>query len=419
MNSTLREVAVPRQAARPRFRLQTFASLKYRDYRFLWISTLFSSNGQWIQQVTLGWLVYQMTGSYLLLGLVNGMRAIPFFFLGPIAGVVADRVDRRRLMMVSQGLMAVGIFLFALDVALGFVQVWHVFAFSLMTGVGWSFAMPVRQALVPSLVPKDDLMNAIALNSAGFNLTRMIGPTMGGLLIAVIGVAGNFFLESVMYSCVVVMVFLMRVPPQTYATAGSWKSNMAEGFQYVWNDKMVLTLILMALIPITFSMPYVSLMPGFAVEVLHQGAGGYGLLLAVSGFGAMTGTLILASLSNFQKRGALLLASIIVVGFGLMAFAWTTSLPLALALLFGIGMAQISFMATNNTLLQTIVPDHLRGRVFALYNLDMGLVPIGTALAGALADGTNVHVAITVMGAVCAVLGILSAVTLRHVRRLA
>jgi len=419
MNSTLREVAVPRQAARPRFRLQTFASLKYRDYRFLWISTLFSSNGQWIQQVTLGWLVYQMTGSYLLLGLVNGMRAIPFFFLGPIAGVVADRVDRRRLMMVSQGLMAVGIFLFALDVALGFVQVWHVFAFSLMTGVGWSFAMPVRQALVPSLVPKDDLMNAIALNSAGFNLTRMIGPTMGGLLIAVIGVAGNFFLESVMYSCVVVMVFLMRVPPQTYATAGSWKSNMAEGFQYVWNDKMVLTLILMALIPITFSMPYVSLMPGFAVEVLHQGAGGYGLLLAVSGFGAMTGTLILASLSNFQKRGALLLASIIVVGFGLMAFAWTTALPLALALLFGIGMAQISFMATNNTLLQTIVPDHLRGRVFALYNLDMGLVPIGTALAGALADGTNVHVAITVMGAVCAVLGILSAVTLRHVRRLA
>ncbi len=191
--------------------LQTFSSLKYRNYRYLFIGQLFSSSGQWIQQVTLSWLVYDLTGSALLLGAINGFRALPFLITGPLGGVAADRVDRRYLMMSTQFALAVSSLVLGFLVYADLIQVWHLFAFTLFTGVAWSFNQPVRQALVPSLVPKEDLLNAIALNSSAFNITRIIGPAIGGYLIDRVGIAGNFFIQTVAYLGVVGMIFMMAL----------------------------------------------------------------------------------------------------------------------------------------------------------------------------------------------------------------
>ena len=179
-----------------RFRLGTFSSLRHLNFRYLWLGTLCMSGGQWIQQVTLGWLLYDLTGSSVLLGLLNGLRAVPFLVASPIAGVAADRMDRKKLILVTQYALIMTTVAMGLLVASGFLEVWHLFAFTLVTGVAWAFVDPVRQTLVPALVPREDLMNAVALNSAAFNLTKIIGPSLGGVLIVFSGAAGNFFVQS-------------------------------------------------------------------------------------------------------------------------------------------------------------------------------------------------------------------------------
>ena len=182
-----------------RFRLGTFSSLRHVNFRYLWLGTLCMSGGQWIQQVTLGWVLYDLTGSSVLLGLLNGLRAVPFLVASPIAGVAADRMDRKKLILVTQYALIMTTVAMGLLVASGFLEVWHLFAFTLMTGVIWAFVDPVRQTLVPALVPRQDLMNAVALNSAAFNLTKVIGPSLGGVLIVFSGAAGNFFVQSAAY----------------------------------------------------------------------------------------------------------------------------------------------------------------------------------------------------------------------------
>ncbi|MCX6023824.1 MAG: MFS transporter, partial [Chloroflexi bacterium] len=298
-------------------------------------------------------------------------------------------------------------------------EVWTLFAFTLLTGVAWSFNMPVRQALVPVLVPKEDLLNAFALNSAGFNLTRIVGPTLGGLLIAWFGASNNFLLQAIVYFGVIVMVMQMRVPPPAPAKANrSVGGDLAEGLRYVWADKTVLTLMLLALIPMVFSMPYVSLMPVFAKDVLSVGPEGLGLLMAAPGLGALAGTLTLASLGNFKRKGLLLITAITLLGIFLVLFSQSPSLPMAMFFLVGVGACQIAFMATNNTLLQTIIPDALRGRVMSIYMLDQGLMPLGSMFAGVMASGMGAPFAVTVMGSFVLLLAVLSGVLIPRIRRM-
>ena len=175
-------------------RFNTFRSLRHRNYRLLWIGTLFSSSGQWIQQAALGWLTYDMTGSAALLGAVNGARSLPLLFLGPVGGVAADRFDKKRLMLTTPAFMVIISIAFATLIVTGLIEVWHIFVFTLLSGVGWAFNMPVRQSIVPNLVPREDMMNAMALNSAAFNVTRIGGPAIAGLMIAKIGPGENFFI---------------------------------------------------------------------------------------------------------------------------------------------------------------------------------------------------------------------------------
>ncbi|MBI2886705.1 MAG: MFS transporter [Chloroflexi bacterium] len=401
--------------------LATFSSLRHRNYRYLWIGTLFMSAGQWVQQVTLGWLLYDLTGSSVLLGALNGLRALPFLVSGPIAGVVADRMDRRRLMLVAQSVLMVAALAMGGVVLGGDVGVWHLFMFTLVTGIAWSFNQPVRQTLVPSVVPKEDLANAIALNSAGFNLTKVVGPSLGGLLIASVGAGGNFLVQGVAYLGVLAMVYLMQVPPaRSDARHASALANLKEGLAYVWSSPLVLALMLAALIPNIFAMPYQALMPVFQKDVLRAGPEVLGLMLAAPGVGAFLAMLFLASVADvFRYKGWLLLGGLVCLGISLIVFSQTTVLPLALVALAFVGGCQMLFMATTNTLLQLAVPDALRGRVMSIYMLDHGLAPAGALLAGTSTHFVGAPTTVAFMGIIVILLALAVGWRVPHLRSLA
>lgn len=378
------------------------------------------SAGQWIQQVTLGWLLYDLTGSSMLLGALNGVRALPFLVCSPIAGVAADRADRRGLMLKTEYLLVATALVMGTLVASGLAQVWHLFAFVLVTGVAWSFNEPIRQSLVPSMVPKEELMNAVALNSAGFNLNKVIGPAVGGLLIAAFGPGGNFFVQALAYAGVVASIYAMRVPPTpVQARQTSMLANLKEGFSYVWSTPLVLALIVTDMVPRVFAVPYQALMPVFQKDVLGVGPEGLGLLMAAPGVGAVLATLLLASLAyRVRRKGLLMLGALTSLGVFLILFSRTDSFLLALLALVGVGGCQIMFMATTNTMVQMIVPDELRGRVMSLYMLDRGFMPAGSLLGGVTAHFIGAPSTVSAMGVIVIVLALCVAWRIPIIRRI-
>jgi MFS family permease len=403
------------------FLAQTFSSLRHKNYRYLWFGTVFMSAGQWIQQVTLGWLVYDITGSSVLLGMLNGLRALPFLIASPVAGVVADRTNRKTVLMISQYVLMVTTLIMGTLVGAGFIRIWQVFVFTFITSVAWSFVDPVRQSMVPTLVPKEDLMNAVALNSAAFNMTKVIGPSLGGLLIALFGASGNFFVQGAAYAGVLISIYWMVVPANsTEARRSSALENLKEGVAYVWSNAAVFALMTSALIPRIIAMPYQTLMPVFQKDVLKVGPEGLGILLAAPGLGACLAGFALATLSSrIHRQGIVLLASLIALGIGMNIFAWTTSFTLALIVLVAIGACQIFYMATTNTMLQVIVPDHLRGRVMSIYMLDRGLMPIGALSAGVSAHWIGAPATVSYMGLAVIVLALVLAFRAPVIRDLA
>jgi MFS transporter, DHA1 family, staphyloferrin A biosynthesis exporter len=413
-------VEAPAEAVSPRFRVQTFSSLRHLDFRYLCAGTFMMSAGQWIQQVTLGWLVYELTGNSVLLGALNGLRALPFLVTGPMAGVAADRMDRQKLMLRTQYVLIVTAVVMGGLVVSGLLQVWHIFVFTLITGVAWTFSEPVRQSLIPSVVPKQELANAIALNSGGFNLMKVIGPALGGLMIALFGAGGNFFVQSIAYGGVLVMIYLMHVPPTpAEARRSSALANLKEGFSYVWSTPAVLALMILAYVPRIFAVPYQTLMPVFQKDVLGVGPEGLGMLMAAPGVGAVLSVLMLASFANrFRRQGLLLVGSILILGFFLILFSQTTYFPLALVVLVAAGGFQMLFLASTNTMLQLIVPDELRGRVMSLYMLDRGLMPAGALFAGVVAHFIGAPSTVATMGAIVIVLTLVVAWRVPAIRSL-
>ena len=358
------------------------------------------SAGQWIQQVTLGWLLYDLTGSSVLLGALNGLRALPFLIASPISGVVADRTDRKKILTATQYVLMTTTVAMGFLVALKLMAVWHLFAFTLITAIAWAFTDPVRQSMVPTLVPKEELINAVALNSAAFNMTKVIGPSVGGLLIVAFGAAGNFFVQGAAYAAVLLSIYWMVIPPApTEAKRSSALANLKEGLLYIWSNPTVFALLTAALVPRICAMPYQILMPVFQKDVLKVGPEGLGIMLAAPGLGAMLAGLLLASLAHrVQRQGVLMLSSLIALGIAMNMFSWTTSFPLAILALVNIGGFQIFYMATTNTMLQVIVPDHLRGRVMSIYALDRGLMPIGALTAGVSAHWIGAPATVSYMG---------------------
>ena len=389
------------------------SSLQYRDFRYLWTGTVFMSAGQWIQQVTLGWLAYDLTGSPIALGAINGLRALPFLVVGPTAGVFADRMDRRKLLIAIQAVLVVTATCMGALVASGLVEVWHLFLFAFITASFWAVNQPLRQTLVPSVVPRDALMNAIALNSLAFNITKVLGPTAGGFLIAAFGPGGNFFVQGLAYVCVMAAIYGMQVAPHDAAAArqSSVWANLREGLSYVKSSSVVLALMISALVPSIFAQPYQTLMPVFQKDVLGQGPEALGLMLAAPGVGAVIAALLLASLGGFRRKGILLLFSLFALGISLILFSQMTTLPLALLTLVGVGGCQVFYAATTNTMLQIIVPDELRGRVISIYMLDQGLSPAGALMAGISTHFVGAPTTVVAMG--CFVIALAAVVAWR------
>jgi MFS family permease len=403
-----------------RFQLGTFASLKHRDFRYLWIGVVFTSAGQWIQQVTLGWLVYEMTDSAIWLGAVYGARAVPTLITAPLGGIIADRMDRRQLMLAVEPVLMAITLLMGILVATGWIELWHVFAYTVVSGAASNFNHSARQALIPNLVPKQDMLNAVALNSMAITSSRVFGPALAGFLIAWFGVAGNFFLQSAAFSGVLVMAFFMRAPPTpAHTRQSSMLSNLREGLRYARNDRVVFALILLALIPAALQQPSQSLMPIFAKDVLGVGPEGFGMLLATMGVGAFAAPFVLASGGNAQHKGWLMMGGLIGMGLSLVLFSRSEWLPLSLMILPFVGASFVVYRSINNTILLMVVPDEMRGRVSSILSMDNGFSPLATLLAGVMAALMGAPIALTVLGLVVLAMALLATAKMPHIRSIA
>jgi MFS transporter, DHA1 family, staphyloferrin A biosynthesis exporter len=344
---------------------------------------MISSSGDWMDQIAFNWLVYDLTGSAVYLGLVNLCRMAPILVFTLIGGVVADRVERRRLLFVTQTIAMILAFVLALLVSTGIVQIWMVMVIAAGRGITMSFNQPARQSLISELVPPRDLMNAIALSSATQNLTRVIGPAIGGVLIATVGVAGAFYLNSASFLAVLWGLVLMEFGQRLRRPHTTMLSDLIGGFNYLRREPSLLTLVLLALIPMVFGMPYMAMLTVFAKDVLKVGSTGLGLMTSCAGIGAVAGALTIASMGSNRRQVQIMLAGLVGFGASLLAFSASSWLWLSIPSLLLVGATRQVYMTSNNSLIQTKVSPEYRGRVLSTIFLDRGLVPLGTIMAGA------------------------------------
>ncbi|MDE2969894.1 MAG: MFS transporter [Chloroflexota bacterium] len=399
--------------------LRTFASFRYPNYRLLWASTLMASAGNWVQQVTIGWLTFHLTQDALATGSVLGLRGVPFLVAGPLGGVLADRMDRRKLLMATQIYLAALGAVFALLVWSDQLAVWHLYAFTFLFGAGWAMNNPLRQAMVANSVDREHMMNAIALNSAAFQITRIIGPAIGGVLIALVGPSTNFIIQAVAFTLVAVLVWPLRIPQEDYSRSArqSFLTNFREGVAYAVRTPVILALILLGMIPSLFLMSFVfGLLRVFGAAVLENPDRGLGFLLSAFGVGALIGTVSLASLGSARRKGLMLLAAAMGAALSTMLFATTSTLWSAMAVITVMGAMHMFYMATNNTLIQTIVPDTLRGRVLSLFMLDFALTSLGAAMAGGIVREFGISAGFLFGGSCALVLFIVVGVVFKELR---
>ncbi len=370
-------------------RLRTFESLKERDFRLLWLGQLFSSMGQWMDQVTRGWLIYQITGSALQLGLATAIRGLPLLLFGIVAGAVADRSDRKTQLIIAQATNALLNAILATLVLTRQIEPWHIYVTGFLAGSVQAFQQPARQTLINDLVGNRRLMNALSLNSAAVNGSRMIGPAIAGLLIAWTGAEGSYYAQALLYVFATVWTFQMQVPKrskeETDRPRESFITSMKVGMAYVGQNRNIRALMLLALAPLTLGMPYTSLMPIFAQDVLHGGAELQGLLLTFGGIGSFIGAVVLASMRRQSGYAWTVVIGAAAFGLALMGFAFSVWVPVSLAFAAIVGVFSLTYRTQNQTLLQVLSPRHIRGRVMSIYMLDRGLVPFATLLMAALA----------------------------------
>jgi MFS family permease len=405
----------------PHRRGETFSSLRHQDYRYLWAGTLFMSLGQWIQQITLGFLVYDLTSSSVLLGTLQALRALPFLLVSPFAGVAVDRLDRRKLLIAVQSILAVTALTMGMLVGSGLVQVWHVFVFAAITAVVWAVNQPLRQTLVNKVVPKEDLSNAVALNSVAFNVTKVIGPAVGGWLISLFGTGGNFLVQGCAYIAVLASVWRMNVPPveRREGKQESVWENLVGGLSYARRSPALFALLIAGLVPSVIATPYQTLMPVVQKDVLGVGPEVLGLMYAAPGVGAVAFTLALASVSNrIRHKGYVLLGAMGAMGLSLIAFSHAGTVPLTLVALTAVGGFQILYAATNTTMVQLIVPDEYLGRIMSIYMVSFGFSPAGSLFAGLGAQYFGAPATLAIMGTLVAGMAVVMAIFNPEMRRI-
>jgi MFS family permease len=390
------------EVAQPR----PLGALAHRNFRLFFVGQGISLIGTWMQNVGEGWLVLTLTNSPFYVGLVSALSSLGVLLFTLYAGVIADRTDKRRTIIIAQVLFMLEAFTVAILVWTHVVTVWQVMILATLLGVASAFDIPTRQAFVVEMVGKDDLMNAIALNSSLFNAARVIGPALAGVLIGVVGIAWCYFLNGLSYIAVIWSLLSIRLPPhQPRPTQPSAWTGFREILAFLAGDRRLRTLVVLTATLSVFGFPYISMMPVFARNVLHRGAGGYGALTASIGLGAMLGALAIAvSARRIRARGRLMLTGGTVFGILLVLFAASRSFWLSLALLALAGCAMIVNNALTNTLLQTAVPDHLRGRIMGFYSfVFVGMAPFGAFFFGLAAEHWGAPLAVGAGGVIVTV----------------
>jgi MFS family permease len=367
---------------------RTFAALQHRNYRLFFFGQLVSLTGTWMQNVAQAWLVYELTNSPFKLGVVMFSAGVPVLAFSLWAGVVADRMPKRRLLLLTQTAMMTLAFLLATDMFLGTIAWWHIAVLAFLLGTANAFDAPARQAFVVEMVGRKELMNAIALNSAIFNSARIIGPALAGVVLAALGAAWCFVVNGVSFLAVIAGLALMTVRP--YVGASSTESpfrQMREGLSYIWHHPTVRPLLTLVAVSNMFAFGFMALLPAFAQDVLHVGTVGYGFMSTAIGVGALAGALVIASLGNYQRKGQILTAGNLLFPVMVIALSLSQSFQLTMGFLVVAGLGFMTQNATANTLVQTTVPDSLRGRVMSVYMMVfLGFFPIGSLLAGAVAE---------------------------------
>lgn len=375
-----------------------FRALRHRNFRLFWIGFLVSNSGAWIQTVAQGWLVYDISGNAVYLGLTGFIRAIPLITLSLVGGSFADRFDRKRLLYVTQSVMMVTSFILGLLTWLGEIQVWHVFLLAAVSASAQAFDQPTRQSLIPTLVPKQDLYAAISINAIAFQGSTVFGPSLTGILVPAVGLAGCFFVNTVSFGSVFLALHLMEFPAREGARKqGSVLADIVEGFRFVRQSPVILGLILMAAINSFAARPYQQFITVFARDVLGGNEGTAGYLTAAPGVGTILFSVAVASLSHLPYKGRILIGSGLGFTAMLIGFAWSGSFWLSMLLLAFVGGLNTTYQTTTNTLLQSTAPEEMRGRIMSFFTITaLAMMPLGQGPMGVSMEALGPRWALTV-----------------------
>ncbi|MGH7875249.1 MAG: MFS transporter [Candidatus Binatia bacterium] len=383
---------------------KTLRSLRHRNFRLLLEGSVVSTSGDFMQSIAQSWLVWELTRSPFLLGLVSFFDTVPRLFIGAVGGAIADRFDRRRVLMITQTLAMAQAIVYWLAVYFQVIVFWHIAVLAFFLGCVDTINQTARQSLVNSMVPKEELLNAIGLQSSVFNLSKILGPSAGGLLIAVVGISGCFLINALSFMALIWNVYLMELPPWQARTRkeGIW-NEIKEGYGYLRSNRRIFSIVSLSYVVALVGAPYSRFIPVFATNILHVGPTGFGLLMSAPGAGAIISALCLASTASF--RPGILWICFCVLGFALFLglFAFSHSFILSLALLALVGACQVAGRASSNTAIQVDTPPHLLGRVLSLFFMDIGLWSLGGIAIGSAASIIGIDRTLGVSAGVCAV----------------
>lgn len=405
----------------PRGPARLVSSLRHRDWRYLWSGLMAIQLGEWMDHTAINWLVLVETNSPLTLGLVNFTRGFPNIVLSAVGGVVADRVDRRTLMVWTQigGLLCTAVL--AALASLNALEIWQIYVLLIARGALVALNHPGRSSIIGDLVPRQDITNAMALHSATFNSTRMVGPAIAGLMIGGLesGTAWVLWVHTATY--VINIWTMLAMDPTAGATArphGSALNTLSEGFAYIWREPVVLLLMILGTLPFILGQPYQSMLPVFARDELRIGPEGLGFLMTASAVGSLVGAFGIATFSNLRRKGMVMTGALIAFGLLLWAFALSPNAWLAAGLLLLAGTAFQVYGTLNSSLVTMVVPTEYRGRVMGVYQMDRGLIPVGSFIAGAIAESAGAPFAVSVMAALLAAISLALLVFSPRIRRL-
>ncbi len=378
-----------------------FKAFHYRDFRLMWIGACTSSIGTWMQIVAQGWLIYRLSHSARLLGLDQFLAGLPIFLFTIIGGVVADRTERRKILLMSQWLQMASAGTLTVLVTMGLTHVWPILCLSFVSGLAQAFGGPAYSALIPTLVDKEDMPNAIALNSIQFNLAVTVGPALAGITLAKLGEKWCFGLNALSFLAPIVSLSIISTRFVPENTKQSMYNSLTQGIKFIWHQGSMVGLIVLAFLMTFLAMPMRTYIPVFVKDIFHRGPETYGNLLSLMGVGSICGSLAMAGLGNMRSKGRFALMSLICLGAGIAVFSLSTSLPVSYATLVVVGASMMAVFATMTSLVQLIITNEMRGRVMSVYNFAFrGGMPMGNLLSGWLVPMFTAPIVLGVNGLV-------------------